>query len=243
MNDDSLYHYKTTGLNDFMGNIKSAKTVHKEKILSEYAMRNIAKVEIYLNFEKKMDVARRRREWLTYLKESSCRAANIKHMQTASDIKQKRWLDDVNRDHESYILRKSNEEHVILRKAYSGVLKQVNSWRMEQQREAQNRSKSVKSMNELQVQSLIHQFEDRLKLMSELDATESRDEKIDLIKLRETIIQVTSANYTNLIERHRNTVQQHREKEMLKRRELQKQLLSSISAGGWKELLRNYLPQ
>lgn len=226
-----------------MGNFKSAKKVQKENVLSEDTMRNIAKVEIYLNFEKRMDVARRRREWLTYLKESGCRAANMKHMQTASDIKQKRWLDDVNRDHNSYILRKSNEEHVILRKAYSGVLKQVNSWRMEEKREAQNRSKSMKEMNELQVQSLMHQFEDRLKLLSELDAAESRDEKIDLIKLRESIIQVTNAKYSNLIERHRNTIQQHREREMLKRRELQKQLLSSISAGGWKELLRNYLPQ
>lgn len=226
-----------------MGNFKSAKKVQKENVLSEDTMRNIAKVEIYLNFEKRMDVARRRREWLTYLKESSCRAANMKHMQTASDIKQKRWLDDVNRDHNSYILRKSNEEHVILRKAYSGVLKQVNSWRMEEKREAQNRSKSMKEMNELQVQSLMHQFEDRLKLLSELDAAESRDEKIDLIKLRESIIQVTNAKYSNLIERHRHTIQQHREREMLKRRELQKQLLSSISAGGWKELLRNYLPQ
>jgi hypothetical protein len=227
-----------------MGNIKSAvKKVQKENILSEDTMRNIAKVEIYLNFEKKMDVARRRREWLTFLKESSCRAANMKHMQTASGIKQKRWLDDVNRDHNSYILRKSNEEHVILRKAYTGVLKQVNSWRMEQQREAQNRSKSMKEMSEMQVQSLMHQFEDRLGLLSELDAAESRDEKIDLIKLRETIIQGTSAKYTNLIEIHRNKIQQHREREMLKRRELQKQLLSSISSGGWKELLRNYLPQ
>jgi len=226
-----------------MGNSKSAKTAHKESVLSEDMMRNIAKAEIFLTLEKKMDVARRRRERLTYLKETHCRAANLKHMQIASGIKQRRWLDDANRDHNSYILRKSNEEHVILRKAYSGVLKQVNSWRLEVHREEQSRSKSIKEISELQVQSLMHQFEDRLKLLSEIDAAESRDEKIDLIKLRETIIQATNAKYTHLIERHSNAIQQHREREMLKRRELQKQLLSSISSGGWKELLRNYLPQ
>ena len=48
---------------------------------------------------------------------------------------QRRWVEDAKRDNDAFDMRKQNEENVMLRKMYRGLLSKMHEWSADEQNE------------------------------------------------------------------------------------------------------------
>lgn len=95
----------------------------------------LKKTDAYLNFEKKMDLAKKRRERLHALKSADSRTANNRRDNCSRRSLQKKWIEDRTREKKSFLLRRSTEDHVVMRKIYKTALQKLMTWQLEDARE------------------------------------------------------------------------------------------------------------
>lgn len=64
---------------------------------------------------------------------------------------------------QSLSLRKTNEEHLLLRKAYEGFARKLKEWKAEEARDARDRSESLRDREKIQLKSVAQLFHDHIK--------------------------------------------------------------------------------
>jgi hypothetical protein len=97
------------------GNVAAVSSAGSFQI-SEELKRSVAKAELYVQQEQKLEAARQRRENALFLKQSSSRSANNKHADISRNALQRRWREDAERSQRSHTLKQSTDEQVVLRK-------------------------------------------------------------------------------------------------------------------------------
>lgn len=230
-------------------NLLSNHGNEKFMTLNEEMKNSIAKAQTYLKLEKKLEIARRRRENMNYLKESRFRAMNLKHQEIVKGISQKKWLEDSNREKKSFYLQKSNEEQVTLRKAYRGLLNEIIKWRIEEQHELKQKTQLIKEQNNYQIQSIEHLFQERLKTLAKYETkgiavtstiNNNDNNKYEVVSMTDSVLKSLTTKYDDLMKREVSHIEQNKARELLKRRESHKNLLALLSLEDWESMLRSY---
>ena len=194
-----------------------------------------------LQQEEKLDAARRRREKIRAEKGRYYSAANQKRAEVSSRSLQQRWMDDRIRDEKSYKLKRSSEEHVMLRKIYKGLLHKMHEWKLDEAIEIRERVDMTKNEVMSHIKSLQAIFEDRVRLLNEhsLDCQNDESREIETHKkMGSELRKAFSARHDNYINEQKNALQQKRQKILMKRHEARCDLLALISVEKWHDTLR-----
>ncbi|KAJ1421709.1 hypothetical protein B484DRAFT_481104 [Ochromonadaceae sp. CCMP2298] len=211
-------------------------------VFNEDLRRSIAKAEKYLQYEKKLDAARKRRESMQFLKESRSRTANQRQTEVSRNALQQRWLTDAEMSRRSHALKRSSEDQVLLRKIYSGLLKRVMKWRIEEAREEKVKKEQTREQTNWQVESIQNLFEERLRALACDDAgvdksSRAREERDELTRAKDLYRSITAKN-SELLEKEKLNLQQKRARELLRRQDARKNLLAMLGVDKWQDMLR-----
>lgn len=87
-----------------------------DMIFNEDLKRSLAKMEKLMQIETKLEAARVRRSNHLHLKESISKAANERHGEASREALQRKWLEEEERARQSFLLRQSSDDQVVLRK-------------------------------------------------------------------------------------------------------------------------------
>jgi hypothetical protein len=191
--------------------------------------------------EEKLDAARRRREKIRTEKGRHYSAANQKRAEVSSRTMQQRWVDDRLRDEKSYKLKRSSEEHVMLRKIYKGLLHKMHEWKLDEAIEMRERVDMTKNEVMSHIKSLQAIFEDRVRLLNEHSAECQNDESREIEthkRMGSELRKAFAARHDNYINEQRNVLQQKRQKILMKRHEARCDLLALLSVEQWHDTLR-----
>lgn len=174
-------------------------------------------------------------------RERECHAANKRKAEISRSTIQKKWIDDRLRDEDSFKMRQSSEEHVLLRKIYRGLLAKMHEWRIDEHAEVRDRVNMIRDETKNHIKSLQTLFEDRVRLLKEQDQRNRKDEKeiVNSYKLMGIdLVQAYSGRQQRIMNEHRNILMQRRQQMLLQRREAHRDLLELLSAQNWHENLR-----
>jgi hypothetical protein len=191
--------------------------------------------------EKKIEAARKRRENFRRSRERECHAANKRKAEISRSTIQKKWIDDRLRDEDSFKMRQSSEEHVLLRKIYRGLLTKMHEWRIDEHTEVRDKVNMIRDEAKNHIKSLQTLFEDRVRLLREQDTRNKKNEQeiVNSYKLLGIdLIESYSGRQQRIMNEHRNILIQRRQQMLLQRREAHRNLLELLSAENWKENLR-----
>ena len=111
------------GLNKY--NRSKMHSLRSDQIFREEAVEAAKLSRKRFSLEAKLEAAQFRRDRLNNLRGSRANANNNAAFLTSKKALQKRWMEDTLREKKSFIARRSNEEQVMLRKIYKGLLKPV----------------------------------------------------------------------------------------------------------------------
>jgi hypothetical protein len=81
----------------------------------------LLKAKKYLNFERKLEAAARRRERALLLKSTDSRVSNSKHDERVKRVREQRWLQDRQFESKSFQLASSSQDHLTMRKVRGDV--------------------------------------------------------------------------------------------------------------------------
>lgn len=85
-------------------------------IFNEDLKRSLAKMEKLMQIETKLEAARVRRTNNLRLKESISKAANQRHGEASREALQRKWLEEEERARQSFLLKQSSDDQLVLRK-------------------------------------------------------------------------------------------------------------------------------
>ena len=195
-----------------------------------------------LQQEEKLEGARKRREKLRAEKGRYYSAANQKRADVSSRSMQQRWIEDRLRDEKSYKLKRSSEEHVMLRKIYKGLLHKMHEWKLDEAIEIREKVDMTKNEVMSHIKSLQAIFEDRVRILNE-HSLECQNDEIREIethkRMGSELRKAFSARYDNYINDQKNVLHQKRQKILMKRHEARCDLLALLSVEKWHDTLRS----
>jgi hypothetical protein len=190
--------------------------------------------------EAKLEAARKRRMQQQKVHENRTKLANKRRSEASIRALQKRWVDDTRRGEKAHQLRQQNEEHVMLRKMYRGLLKKMHEWKADENREIKRKEDELKSEANWYLQSLQSVFDDRLQLLrdevAQKDVTVVKAQRQMGRELRKSFKDQQQTALSDL----QDVVEHKREHELTRRREAQKNLLALVSVEKWDQMLRSY---
>lgn len=190
--------------------------------------------------EEKLEAARKRRIQQLKLRENRTKIANKRRNEASIRALQKRWVDDTRRGEKAHQLRQQNEEHVMLRKIYRGLLKKMHEWKADENREIKRKEDEMKEEAKWHLQSLQSLFEDRLQMLrdelAQKDVTVVKAQRQMGRELRKSFKDQQQTTLSDL----KDVVEHKREHELTRRREAQKNLLALVSVEKWDQMLRSY---
>ena len=82
-----------------------------------------------------MESARQRRERLRYMREAHYRKNNMIRAEKSMRAMNNRWMEDKKRESKAFVMRKNSMDDVMAQQVYRGLLRQLRSWRLEEQSE------------------------------------------------------------------------------------------------------------
>lgn len=195
-----------------------------------------------LQQEEKLEGARKRREKLRAENGRYYSAANQKRADVSSRSMQQRWIEDRQRDEKSYKLKRSSEEHVMLRKIYKGLLHKMHEWKLDEAIEIREKVDMTKNEVMSHIKSLQAIFEDRVRILNE-HSLECQNDEIREIethkRMGSELRKAFEARYDNYINDQKNVLQQKRQKNLMKRHEARCDLLALLSVEKWHDTLRS----
>eukprot|EP00596_Hydrurales_sp_CCMP1899_P007199 CAMPEP_0119038906 /NCGR_PEP_ID=MMETSP1177-20130426/8086_1 /TAXON_ID=2985 /ORGANISM="Ochromonas sp, Strain CCMP1899" /LENGTH=374 /DNA_ID=CAMNT_0007002075 /DNA_START=380 /DNA_END=1501 /DNA_ORIENTATION=- len=183
--------------------------------------------------EERMEAARRRRATMQKIRENSSVTANKRRAEISNKALQRRWVEDTKRGNDAFHMRKENEEAVMLRKMYRGLLSKMHEWGSEEQNELRQKVTEMKNEASWHIKSLQALFEDRVTLLREQAA--GKDDKV-LSEQRHMGMELKkSLNEQRdvALNDQKSVIMQKRQYQMMRRREGQKTLLSFIAVEKW----------
>lgn len=197
--------------------------------------------EIMLAQEQRLEAARKRRESINKQRENQFGTINSRKESTRNKVQYQRFLDDSKREEDAFNLRRSNEEHVMLRKIYKGFLKKMHEWRADKHLENRSRNQAMRDEARRHIGSLQTLFEDRVRILRDQETTNSHANSNALKahrKMSADMRKALSYKQTTNIRAKKSLVNQKREHELLMRREAHKNLLALLSTEAWSDSLR-----
>jgi hypothetical protein len=123
-----------------------------------------------------MEAARRRRATMQKIRENNSVTANKRRADISNKALQRRWVEDTKRGNDAFHMRKENEEAVMLRKMYRGLLSKMHEWGSEEQNELRQKVTEMKNEASWHIKSLQALFEDRVALLREQAA--GKDDRV-----------------------------------------------------------------
>jgi len=196
--------------------------------------------------DKKIEIARKRRERLLSLRENRYRSNNLHRSLKSQSLRQSRGLEDDRREQKAHLMRKESLDNSMLRKVYSQVVDQMKRWRIDEEKESRENSNLLKQQATWHTDVLKTLFNDRLALVRE-----QKDDVIQRIRHqhRETfgiqqqrVLSDLRRRHLQLLDKEQNRLRQSRDHELFRRREAHLHL-SLMSSGGtinrWEESLRS----
>jgi hypothetical protein len=188
----------------------------------------------------KLEAARRRRAQQQSVRDSRTKLANRRRTETSVRALQKRWVEDTRRGEKAHELRQQNEEHVMLRKMYRGLLKKMHEWKADEHREVRRKEVETKEEAQWHLQSLQLIFNDRLQMLR--DQIAQRD--LSVVKAQRQMVQELRKSFQDQQQQAlsdlQDVLEHKRQHELMRRREAQKNLLALVSVEKWDAMLRSH---
>ena len=106
----------------------------------------------------------------------------------------------------------------------------------------------MKEQTNYQIQSIEQLFQERLKTLAKYNsemkhsAMISKSEKDEILLSADAMLKSINIKYEDLMKKETNHLEQHKARELLKRRESQKNLRTMLSLEDWTSMLRTYSP-
>jgi hypothetical protein len=212
-----------------------------QHIIAKEAEGILRSSEVMLAQQQRLEAARRRREDMLKSREIQFGDYNKRKEGVSYSAMQKRFLVDSNNEKKAFYLRRSNEEHVMLRKIYKGLLNKMHEWRVDKHEEMRSRVSSMREEARRHIQSLQALFEDRVRVLREQE-NDVRSEDSDVLKaqriLRADLQRIWAKKQNNAMTIKKSRVAQVRDRELLLRKEAHKNLLSLLATEEWTDSLR-----
>ena len=190
--------------------------------------------------EAKLDAARKRRVQHLKVKENRSKQANQRRSNTSIKALQTKWIDETRRGEKAHQLRQQNEEHVMLRKMYRGLLKKMHEWKADENKEVRRKDNETRDEARWHLDSLQSLYDDRLQMLRDQiarkDLSVVKAQRQMVHELRKSFKDQQKAALMDLKE----VVEHKRQHELMRRREAQKNLLALVSVEKWDQMLRSY---
>lgn len=106
-----------------------------EALYGEILRSSVAQADAFLGLERKHESARQRRDRALSQREAVTRMGNLRHAEVSRRALQSRWSADQALRERSFDLRRSSEEHVMLRRIYQRLLYRIAEWRAKEEKE------------------------------------------------------------------------------------------------------------
>ena len=212
------------------------------KLCEKDARQLLLTTETQIKQNERTEAARFRRNNLLLARESRCETSNKRRDEVTKRVQQQRWLEDSDREANSYKLRQNHEEQTMLRQIYKGLLQKLHAWRRAERQEAKDNVTRMRDDAKKYIQSLQVLFEDRLKIIRE--QTSQRRTDLDIFehaqrshgsKMRRSF---DGENQSKLLGQ-RDLLIQKRQAQLLKEREGHRHMLSLLATEKWQETLRD----
>lgn len=192
--------------------------------------------------ERKLEEAASRRSRLRKIRESTYATSNQRKLERSRSALHRKSVDDLRKVEKSYLLKKSSEEHVMLRKVYSGLVKRMHGWKSEDLADAKERRKMEAKEALEHRQSIDNLFQERLRMVKEqAESIEGRDDHL-LRSQRKMLSEVLRSQRERQERMMRDSLEQlahRRERSSVLRREAHEDLLAVLSVSSWKDMLRH----
>jgi hypothetical protein len=229
-------------MNTYKSNLRNNPRMKDiKKLVAQDARQVLYNAEKRLKQDEKIEFARKRRELLKKTKEAELSAGNKRRAEISERAMQKRWMKETEREDESFKLRRSSEEHVMLRKIYRGLIHKMHEWKVIEHEEVRDKVNTMREEAREHIKSLQALFEDRIKVLKEKEIEILKDSEIEH---NATKSMGTSLKHTfigqkeKVLKEQKTNLNQRRQQQLLKRRESHFNLLSLLSAEKWEKLLR-----
>lgn len=195
--------------------------------------------------DRKVEVARRRRERLLSLRTNRYRTNNLHRSMQTHQTKQRRSLEDDRREQTSHLLRRQSEDQLMLRQVYSQVVDKMKQWRIDEHRESRENNLLLRQQANWHTEVMKSLFSDRLQQLKEHKSAMSdrltRQQREETSRVSEAALELRRKQI-QLLDKERNRLRQSRDHELFRRRESHLLLSTHIGGGGggaWMDSLRS----
>jgi len=212
-----------------------------EHILAKEAEGVLRSSEIMLAQQQRLEAARQRRQDAMKHRSTHFGNYNKQKERVSNEVLQSRFIEDSARAENAFNLRRSNEEHVMLRKIYKGLLSKMHEWRADKHEEVRERVNTMREEARRHIKALQTLFEDRVRVLreSEVEARANEHLMLNAHKRMGAEMQRTWAvKQKRTLGKRKDQVTQARDHELLIRREAHKNLLALLSSEKWSDSLR-----
>ena len=243
-NSDSISTHESAFLSDDDAGPNPRQSVHKksgEEIFREEAVKAAKLSRKRFSLEAKLEAAKLRREKFNNAKGRQAGAKNTAAFMTSRKALQKRWTEDTMREKKSFIARRSNEEQVMLRKVYKGLLKRMHDIKVDDDIEYRNKLSQMREDAKNHIKSLQVVFEDRLRVLKEQKVnTSTYNDKFTRAfkQMKSNIEKSTKQKQNAKITDRKSRALQERQRQLNNRIDAHRILMSVLSTESWKESLR-----
>lgn len=205
-------------------------------------LRDSSRGQQLFRLDEKQHEAAVRRARLVKRRESATAAKNRAKRERSRRVLSAQRVDEARALEQAHLLRASNEEHVMLRRVYAGLLRKMHEWKRDDARESRERQRMAERDAELHMRSLEELFRDRVRLVQEQEA--------DLNSSRDSVVKAQRKMLSELLASKRTqqeqlmcarvgALKQRRQHRQLARHDAHRDLLALLGAEDWADSLRH----
>jgi hypothetical protein len=192
--------------------------------------------------ERKQVSAEKRRSRIRKVRQTMFTASNQRKAAVSQSTLQARKTEELRKLEKSYLLRKSTDEHVMLRNVYKGLLKKMHVWKAEDLRDSKEKLKQLQSDAEAHRKSIDNLFQDRMKILKEqeLELTTRNDTVVkSQRKMLQDLLVSQKQQQDKMMQEKLNELDHRRVRWTHFRKEAHEDLIAVLSVEKWSESLRN----
>lgn len=182
----------------------------------------IQKAQKVFHLEDKMESARQRRERLRYMREAHYRKNNMIRAEKSMRAMNNRWMEDKKRESKAFVMRKNSMDDVMAQQVYRGLLRQLRSWRLEEQSELLEKMSKDEKEASLHLDSLKNFFDERIDMLREQQSTIQHFEDTrgrDIAETRDELLRTVNSKSQQWEAKSSAALAHSREKELFRRQE------------------------
>ena len=204
---ESTFDYTTYCIGNNEKEDFKKKELKRENILGKIALERDIQLLSHIHdgsivfklqeINSKLDNATKRREFFQRWKKANFKSANTKVSNVCYSIKHNRMNSHKENYAQSFLLRKANEEDVLLRKAYEGFAKKLKEWKREELKVARDKTDNLKERKKTQLKSAAQLFHDHIQTLKKNEVIcfdNNKDNSIIVINQKRLRLELTKYN-------------------------------------------------